>query len=72
MQLKELKPADMDYERVLIGLFNGDAAATEPAAIVQPLNEDQVVAAVLRAREEGRSGHSEVMPRFASQCQWSR
>ena len=53
MQLKELKPADLDYERVLGGLFNGDAAATQPAAIVQPLNEEQVVAAVVRAREEG-------------------
>jgi hypothetical protein len=68
MQFKELKLADVDYERVLSGLFNGDAAATDPAAIAQPLNEEQVVTAVHRAREEVRSGHGEVMFRYASQC----
>ncbi len=64
MPTGDLKPGEIGYERVLRGLFNGNAAACEPAVIVQPHDETQVAFAILRAREERRplkvcsGGHS--------------
>ena len=47
-----LHPGHRFYDQVLAGLFNGDAAAADPLAIVQPRYEEEVVAAVQQARRD--------------------
>ncbi|KZR85350.1 6-hydroxy-D-nicotine oxidase [Synechococcus sp. MIT S9509] len=48
-----LHPGHADYERALAELFNGDAAACDPLMILQPRCEQDVVDAVLQARQAG-------------------
>ena len=48
-----LHPGQRLYDQALASLFNGDAAATDPLAIVQPRHEEDVVAAVHQARRDG-------------------
>lgn len=48
-----LHPRHRLYDQALASLFNGDAAATNPLIIVQPRHEEDVVAAVQQARQDG-------------------
>ena len=48
-----LHPGHHLYDQALASLFNGDASATDPLAIVQPRHEEDVVAAVQKARRDG-------------------
>ena len=48
-----LDPGQRGYEQALSALFNGDAAASDPAGILQPRHEQDVVEAVMRARRDG-------------------
>ena len=50
-----LRPGNSAYETCLAGLHNGSAAAGQPALIVQPRNEAELIEAIQQAQQRGLS-----------------
>ena len=64
MSAEASAPGQESYEQALSALFNGDAAASLPACIMQPRDRNDVAAVVQQARSTGAAlsvrggGHS--------------